>query len=64
MLTFVESLVTPTPRPIRNAEEFRGALERLRRMEVGDEDYPRGRERSELEIEICRYLASRELRVR
>lgn len=57
----------PAIRPIKqieNPEEFREALERLRRVEVADEDSPRGRERSELEIEICRYLSSREHRIR
>lgn len=64
MLTVAEGRRTPPDKPIETAEELRDALERLRRIEIADQDSPRGRERAELEIGICRYLASCEHRIR
>lgn len=64
MLTLAESPVIRSVKPIETPDEFREALERLRRIEVADADSPRGRERADLEIEICRYLAGCEQRTR
>lgn len=50
---------------IATPEQFRDALSRLRRLEIEKEEgSPRSRERAALEIGICRYLASCELRIR
>jgi hypothetical protein len=59
-----QSRIFPTSEPIETPEQFREALERLRRLEIAAEDSPRGRERAELELSICRYLARSEIRVR
>ena len=64
MLTVVEGQLIRLVKPIESAGELREALERLRRMETVDEDSSRARERTELELRICRYLASREHRIR
>lgn len=55
---------TPTTTPIETPEQFRDALERLRRIEITASGSPRERERTELELSICRYLASLEHLVR
>lgn len=64
MLSAAENRALRPIQPIESPEELREALERLRWLEWADRDCPRGRERAELEIEICRYLASREYRIR
>lgn len=60
----VEVTTLPAATPIETTEQFRDALERLRRIEITAEGSPRQRERAELEMSICRYLVSREQRVR
>lgn len=64
MPTLTECHAILSVRPIETAAELREALERLRRLEIAGQESPRGRERAELELAICRYLASREQRVR
>ncbi|CAM5195134.1 hypothetical protein BTHI11S_00216 [Bosea thiooxidans] len=54
----------PAATPIETTEQFRDALERLRRIEITADGSPRQREKAELEMSICRYLVSREHRVR
>ena len=54
----------PIGAPIETPEQFREALERLRSIEFAQDGSPRGLERAELELSICRYLARGEIRVR
>lgn len=54
----------PTAIRIETPGQLREALERLRRLEITAEGSPRERERTELELSICRYLASLERVVR
>lgn len=64
MLTLAKGRLVSPAKLIETAAELREALERLRRIEIADEDSPRGRERAELELAICRYLASCGRRIR
>jgi len=60
----VQGRMFPVAKLIESPEQFREALERLRCIEIRSEDSPRGREKAELELSICRYLASCEHRIR
>jgi len=64
MLDQIERPAAPIAQPIETPEQFRDALERLRCLDIVADDSPRGRERAELELRICRYLATCEQRVR
>ncbi|MGO4175624.1 hypothetical protein [Bosea sp. TAF32] len=64
MQNSTQTRILPTFEPIETPEQLREALERLRRLEIAAEDSPRARERAELELNICRYLARCEIRVR
>ncbi|MGO4171095.1 hypothetical protein [Bosea sp. TAF32] len=64
MLIVTENRPFIAPNPIETPEQFRDALERLRCLEFEAGDAPRGRERAELELSICRYLANCGQRIR
>lgn len=64
MLVFSANNPIRVTQPIETPEQFRAALDRLRCIEFEHEESPRGRERAELELSICRYLARCEHRVR
>jgi hypothetical protein len=69
MLVSAENCAIPATTPpiettIETPEQLRAALDRLRCIEIEHEESPRGRERAELELSICRYLARCEHRIR
>lgn len=63
-LAEIHSSSLPTAIQIETRGQLREALERPRRLQITAEGSPREGERTELELSICRYLASLERVVR